>query len=89
MIKGSHEWFLMEPELDTKEIAIWKMIEKDNTIHSFETHDRKMKGAIPWLQQNAVLWYETQEFRCVHAGLKNEELSANSEYTLLMDRLQG
>lgn len=39
-----------------------------------------------WLNNNLVNYYEDNLFQCTHANIKNEIISKNSDYTLLVDR---
>ena len=85
VLKGSHEKLLLDNSLYLKDRALWWIIGKGATIRSFKRHKEQMADCIEWFRQHTVLFYETPQFQCVHAGIKNECLAENDEYTLLMD----
>ena len=85
LIKGSHEKFLLEDHLSLPQQLLWLIIGKPATARSFERHGRSMDESVPWFRKHCVPYFETNAFQCVHAGVKNEILSENDEYTLMMD----
>ena len=44
-----------------------------------------MEGTIPWLQKHVQLFWKTEEYQCVHAGIMIEPLEANDLQTLVHD----
>jgi len=85
LIKGSHEKFLLEEHLSLPHQLLWLIIGKLPTVRSFNQNGQRMDDSIPWFKKYCVPYYETDLFQCVHAGVENEQLSENDEYTLMMD----
>jgi len=85
LIKGSHEKFLLEEKLSLPYRLLWNFIGKRETVRSFKQHGRRMDECIPWFKKRCVPYYEEENFQCVHAGVTDENLSENDDYTLFMD----
>ena len=44
-----------------------------------------MEGTIPWLQRHVQLFWKTERFQCVHAGIKIDPPEVNDLETLIHD----
>jgi len=85
LIKGSHEKFLLDEHLGILHQLLWLAIGKLSTVRSFRQHGQSMIKSIPWFQKHSVPYFESKNFQCTHAGVRNEKLSENNEHTLMMD----
>jgi len=85
LIKGSHEKFLLEENLSLPYRVLWNLIGKREAVRSFKQRGKRMDDCMPWFKEHCVPYYEEENFQCVHAGVTNQNLSKNDDYTLFMD----
>ena len=85
LLRGNHEDYLMRKDMSFMDNLVWIRVGKRDTVKSFSSHGGKMEDAIPWLTEHTTLFYKTDRFQCVHAGVKIEPVEANDNYTLMHD----
>lgn len=96
LLLGNHEDYLLQPKLTQRQQMIWEMVGRQATVSSFEKAGSFMESAIPWLRERVRLYWKTDRFQCVHAGLLLEPLEVNdldtlvhNHETVLTNRYQG
>ena len=85
LLRGNHEDYLLQPHLTHWQRIVWERVGRQATVESFRRAGEKMEDAIPWIQANTRLFWKTDGFQCVHAGVKVEPLEANDLNTLVHD----
>lgn len=85
VLRGSHEKMLLDNSPKLKDRLLWNLIGKRATVKSFRYHDKNMLDSKGWFEKNSILYYEADNFQCVHAAIKEEPLADNDIHTLLMD----
>lgn len=85
LLRGNHEDYLLRPRMSMMENLVWKRVGKQSTVDSFRRHGMKMKDAVPWIRDHVSLFYRSEKFQCVHAGVMVEPIEANSLNTLIHD----
>ena len=83
LLRGNHEDYLMRKDMSFMDNLVWIRVGKRDTVKSFSSHGGKMEDAIPWLTEHTTLFYKTDRFQCVHAGVKIEPVEANDNYPLM------
>lgn len=85
LLRGNHEDYLLQPQLTLRQRMIWEKVGRSATVRSFMNAGLKMEDAIPWMQDHCCLFWKTDRFQCVHAGVMVEPLEANDLQTLIHD----
>ena len=85
LILGNHDDYLTRERLSLREKWIWDRVGRQATVASFAKAGEKPETAVPWLKAHARLWWQDEEYQCVHAGLMLEEPEVNDRYTLVHD----
>ena len=85
VLRGSHEKMLIDNSKKFKDRILWRFVGKGATLRSFRSYGASMLDSVDWFKTNTVLYYEADDYQCVHAGIRNEKPNENDEYTLLMD----
>ena len=83
LILGNHEDYLMQPQLTRIQQMIWEQVGRQATVNSFERAGAHMEDSIPWLKEHVHLYWKTNEFQCVHAGLMVDPPEVNDLETLV------
>ena len=85
LLRGNHEDYLLQRHLTHWQRIVWERVGRQATVESFHRAGEKMEDAIPWIQTHTRLFWKTDGFQCVHAGVKVEPLEANDLNTLVHD----
>lgn len=85
LLRGNHEDYLLQSRMTWQQRMIWEKVGRKTTVNSFRQAGRAMEDAIPWFLEHVRLFWRTEQFQCVHAGVKIDPLEANDEYTLVHD----
>ncbi len=86
-IKGNHDDMFIRSKEDLEAMELWKMNGAATTIQSYEGRMEEVKEDQQWLEENLHLYYETDDYIFVHAGLEPETpLEQQDEDTLLWTR---
>ena len=85
LLRGNHEDYLLQERLTLKQRIIWEQVGRQATVRSFFRAGEKPQEAVPWLRKHARLYWETDGFQCVHAGVLVEPAEANDLQTLVHD----
>ncbi|MEE8825915.1 MAG: metallophosphoesterase [Eubacteriales bacterium] len=85
LIRGNHDQFLLDAEAEGEKTVLWALNGGMRTVESFERHGHSFTEAAGLLK-NTPLYYETEQFICVHAGLVSDKVSDNTEDICLWDR---
>ena len=83
LLRGNHEDYLLSPCLTKTQRMIWERVGRQATVLSFESAGTHMEDSIPWLKKHVRLFWKTDGFQCVHAGLMVNPLEANDLQTLV------
>lgn len=96
LLLGNHEDYLLQPELTKRQRFIWEQVGRQATVASFEAARARMEDSIPWMKEHVRLYWKTDQFQCVHAGLMVDPPEVNDIETLvhsheivLMNRYTG
>lgn len=96
LLLGNHEDYLLQPQLTHRQQMIWEMVGRQATVNSFEKAGARMEDAIPWFREHVRLYWRTDAFQCVHAGLMLDPPEVNdldtlvhNHETVLMNRYRG
>ena len=96
LLLGNHEDYLLQPEISRQQRMIWEQVGRQTTVFSFKNAGAKMEDSIPWIKKHIRLYWKTDSFQCVHAGLMLDPLEVNDLETLvhsheivLMNRYTG
>ena len=85
LLRGNHEDYLLQPHLTRQQRMIWESVGRKATVQSFHKAGSAMEETIPWLREHVQLFWRTEEFQCVHAGIKIDPLEVNDLRTLVHD----
>lgn len=96
LLLGNHEDYLLQPHLTKQQMMIWEYVGRQATVSSFERSGVHMEDSIPWIKEHARLFWKTDSFQCVHAGIMVDppevndlETLVHSHETVLMNRYAG
>ncbi len=96
LLLGNHEDYLLQPTLTRRQRAIWEQVGRQSTVNSFKDAGRNMEESIPWMKEHVRLFWKTDGFQCVHAGIMVDPPEVNDLQTLvhsheivLMNRYTG
>lgn len=96
LLLGNHEDYLMQPRLTRQQRMVWEQVGRQATAVSFGKAGGHMEDAVPWLKEHVRLYWKTDLFQCVHAGLMVDPPEVNDIDTLvhrhdtvLMNRYTG
>lgn len=96
LLLGNHEDYLLQPRLTKKQRRIWEQVGRQTTVSSFEKSGARMEDSIPWVKEHTCLFWKTDLFQCVHAGIMVDppevndlETLVHSHETVLMNRYAG
>ncbi|MCR5565570.1 MAG: serine/threonine protein phosphatase [Clostridiales bacterium] len=96
LLLGNHEDYLLQPKLTKQQRIIWEHVGRQATVSSFEKHGARMEDSIPWIKGHISLFWKTDIFQCVHAGIMVDppevndlETLVHSHETVLMNRYAG
>lgn len=86
-IRGEHEQMFMDAELLTRgQIAnglLWKQNGGNLTLSALKSRGIGAGKTAAWLRDHTRLWYEEQEFICVHGDIQSDVVWNNSQETFL------
>ena len=85
LLRGNHEDYLLQPRLTRWQRTIWENVGRQATVRSFQRAGETMEETVPWLQERVRLFWKTEEFQCVHAGILIDPPEANDLQTLIHD----
>lgn len=85
LLRGNHEDYLLQPRLTRRQRMIWESVGRQATVYSFQRAGKSMEGTVPWLRKRVQIFWKTEEFQCVHAGILVDPLEANDLRTLMHD----
>lgn len=96
LLLGNHEDYLLQPQLTRQQKMIWEQVGRQATVNSFSKAGSQMEDAIPWIRERVRLYWKTDGFQCVHAGLVVDPPEVNDLETLVhnhgtvpLNRYQG
>lgn len=96
LLLGNHEDYLLQSHLTKQQMQIWEHVGRQATVKSFESAGSHMEESVPWLKDHICLFWKTDMFQCVHAGLMIDPPEVNDLETLvhsheivLMNRYNG
>ena len=96
LLLGNHEDYLLQPTLTRRQRAIWEQVGRQSTVISFKNAGGHMEDSIPWMKEHVRLFWKTDGFQCVHAGIMVDPPEVNdlqtlvhSHGTILMNRYTG
>ena len=64
---------------------VWEKVGRSATVKSFEAAGENMTDTIPWLRDHVRLFWKSEHFQCVHAGIKIDPPEVNDLQTLVHD----
>ncbi|MDQ0152650.1 serine/threonine protein phosphatase 1 [Moryella indoligenes] len=86
-IRGEHEQMFMDAELLTRgQLAnafLWQQNGGKETLAALKRRKVSAGKTAAWLRDNTRLWYEEQDFICVHGDIRDEVVWNNSQETFL------
>lgn len=86
-IKGNHDDLFIRSQYDKSTRRIWEMNGAGSTRESYNGDLEKMQRHREWLENHLQLYYETENFIFVHAGLHPKvPLERQQEETMLWTR---
>ena len=85
LILGNHEDYLLQPQLTRRQQMIWEQVGRQATVNSFSAAGSVMEDTIPWLKEHIRLFWKTDNFQCVHAGILVDPPEVNDLQTLVHD----
>lgn len=86
-IKGNHDDLFIRSHYDQSTRQIWELNGASRTRESYNSNFDKMQRHREWLENHLQLYYETEEFIFVHAGLLPKvPLEKQEEQTMLWTR---
>ena len=83
LLLGNHEDYLLTPHLKKTQRMIWERVGRQATVSSFESAGAHMEDSIPWMKNHVRLYWRTDGFQCVHAGLMIDPPEVNDLETLV------
>ena len=96
LLLGNHEDYLLQQHLTKQQRMIWEYVGRQATVSSFERSGASMEDTIPWIKEHIRLFWKTDMFQCVHAGIMIDppevndlETLVHSHETVLMNRYTG
>ncbi len=85
LLRGNHEDYLLQSRLTRRQRMIWESVGRQATVKSFQRVGETMEGTIPWLQNHVQIFWKTEKFQCVHAGIMIDPPEVNDLETLIHD----
>lgn len=85
LVRGNHDQFLMDACENPDKVSLWAFNGGMKTVESFKMHGASYTSAMELLR-DTPLYYETDRFIGVHAGLRSENPAENDAETLMWDR---
>ncbi|KGP71296.1 metallophosphoesterase family protein [Pontibacillus yanchengensis] len=86
-IKGNHDDLFIRSKDDEEAMDLWEMNGASSTLKSYNGVSEEMKEHREWLENHLRLYYETDQYIFVHAGLEpNVPLNEQKEDTMLWTR---
>lgn len=85
LIRGNHDQLLLDTIANADNLRLWAFNGGLATVKSFKAHDDSIDSCKELLMETP-LFFETDEYICVHAGLKSEIPAENEKDILLWDR---
>lgn len=85
-LRGNHEQILLEALADRELMDIWACNGGERTVRSFREGGLSLENAARWIRSRMPLFYQDDEIRCAHGGMKEGELSLVDPDLLLWDR---
>ncbi|WP_160847226.1 metallophosphoesterase family protein [Pontibacillus yanchengensis] len=86
-IKGNHDDLFIRSKYDGEAMKLWEMNGASSTLKSYNSVSEEMKEHREWLENHLRLYYETDQYIFVHAGLEpNVPLERQEEDTMLWTR---
>lgn len=86
-IKGNHDDMFIRSRYEERALELWEINGASSTLKSYEGRLEEMEKHRDWLEDNLRLYYETEEYIFVHAGLHpHTPLKAQEKDTMLWTR---
>lgn len=85
LLRGNHEDYMLQPHLTRRQRMIWENVGRQATVNSFREAGETMESTIPWLERHTHLFWRTEKYQCVHAGIKIDPPEVNDIQTLVHD----
>ncbi|MBM7553158.1 metallophosphoesterase family protein [Thalassobacillus pellis] len=86
-IKGNHDDLFIRSREDGEALELWKMNGAARTWKSYEDSPEKLEEHRQWMKQNLRLYYESDDYIFVHAGLEPKiAVEDQKEDTMLWTR---
>ena len=83
LLLGNHEDYLLQAELTRRQLQVWEKVGRQATVDSFQNAGAQMEDAIPWMKEHVRLYWKSNGFQCVHAGLMVDPPEVNDLETLV------
>lgn len=83
LLLGNHEDYLLQPHLTKQQRMIWEHVGRQATVSSFEKAGARMEDSIAWVRDHVRLFWKTDLFQCVHAGIMVDPPEVNDTETLV------
>ncbi|WP_028782464.1 metallophosphoesterase family protein [Thalassobacillus devorans] len=86
-IKGNHDDLFIRSQYEGEAMELWKMNGAASTLESYQGKRGELKEDQQWMEKNLELYYETDDYIFVHAGLEPEiPIKKQDEDTMLWTR---
>lgn len=85
LLRGNHEAYWMQKKPSIRQMLLHNRVGRGSTLRSFRSHTADTDEFIAWIGQHTSLFYRTDEFQCVHAGIRVETIETNDLETLIHD----
>ncbi|GGF23735.1 serine/threonine protein phosphatase [Halobacillus andaensis] len=86
-LKGNHDDLFIRAKDDKKAKAQWEMNGATSTFDSYNQNAEEVREDQEWMRNHLWLYYETDNYIFVHAGLKPKTpLEKQDEFTMLWTR---
>ncbi|MFG6149733.1 metallophosphoesterase family protein [Halobacillus sp. B23F22_1] len=86
-LKGNHDDLFIRAKDEKKALVQWEMNGASSTFDSYNRNAEAVREDQEWMSKHLWLYYETDKYIFVHAGLKpNTPLEKQDEFTMLWTR---
>nr|WP_256522340.1 metallophosphoesterase family protein [Halobacillus sp. A5] len=86
-LKGNHDDLFIRAKHESKAMELWKLNGASTTFQSYKHHMEEVYHDQEWMRDHLDMYYETEHYIFVHAGLKPHiPLEKQEEHTMLWTR---